>query len=192
MMPKQMDFTLSNEQLETLEEAIKFDERPEVVKRAMALRLLHYGYRPQVVAEMLLVTPSTVYQWHHRWETEDMAGLVDRPRSGRPRKADENYCQLLAEALELDPERFGYAFTVWTSDRLRAHLERLTGISLSSGRFSILMDELGYVYRRPKRDLTAKQDQDAKQQAAELLDELKRGQKVVISSFSLWTKPPSA
>src|SRR5690606_2448841 len=123
---------------------------------------------------------------------EGLAGLIDRPRSGRPRKANEKYCQLLGEALEVDPESFGYTFTVWTSDRLGAHLERLTGIRLSPGRFSSLMDELGYVYRRPKRDLIAKQDQQAKQQAAELLDELKRGQKVVISSFSLWTKPPSA
>ncbi|MBZ0302544.1 MAG: IS630 family transposase [Anaerolineae bacterium] len=186
-----MDFSLGNEQLEVLEEAIKFDERPEVVKRAMALRLLHYGHRPEAVAEIMLVTASTVYQWRHRWDAEGLTGLVDRPRSGRPRKADEKYCQLLGEALEADPESFGYAFTVWTSDRLRAHLERLTGISLSPGRFSILMDELGYVYRRPKRDLTAKQDQDAKQQAAELLDELKKGRNVVISSFSLWTKRPS-
>jgi len=190
-MTKRIDFSLSNEQLKTLEEAIKFDERPEVVKRAMALRLLHYGHRPEAIAGMLLVTPSTVYQWRHRWQAEGLVGLVDRPRSSRPRKADENYCQLLAEALQLDPASFGYAFTVWTSDRLRAHLERLTGIGLSPGRFSILMDELGYVYRRPKRDLTAKQDQEAKQQAAALLDELKRGQNVVISSFSLWTKPPS-
>lgn len=187
-----MDFSLSREQLEMVEEAIKFDERPGVVKRAMALRLLHYGHRPEAVAEMLLVTASTIYQWHHRWVAEGLDGLVDRPKSGRPRKANEKYCQLLAEALETDPGSFGYAFTVWTSDRLRAHLEQLTGISLSLGRFSTLMDELGYVYRRPKRDLTAKQDQAAKQQAAELLDELKRGQKVVISSFSLWTKPPSA
>lgn len=172
-----MDFSLSNEQLETVEEAIKFDERPGVVKRAMALRLLQYGHGPEAVAEMLLVTASTIYQWHHRWVAEGLDGLVDRPKSGRPRKANEKYCELLAEALETDPGSFGYAFTVWTSDRLRAHLEQLTGISLSLGRFSILMAELGYVYRRPKRDLTAKQNQDAKQQAAELLDELKRGRR---------------
>jgi transposase len=191
-MTKRMDFSLSNEHLAVLEEAIKFDERPEVVKRAMALRMLHCGHRPETVAEIMLVTASTVYQWRHRWDAEGLAGLIDRPRSGRPRKANEKYCQLLGEALEVDPESFGYTFTVWTSDRLRVHLERLTGISLSPGRFSSLMDELGYVYRRPKRDLTAKQDQEAKQQAAELLDELKKGRNKVISSFSLWTKPPSA
>lgn len=189
-MPKRRDFKLSEEELKAVEEAIVQDQRPEVVKRAMALRLLHRGQRPEDVADMLVVTPSSIYHWWHRWEAEGLAGLVNRPKSGRPRKADANYCQCLAEALESDPGEYGYTFTIWTSDRLRAHLERLTSISLSRGRFAILMNELGYVYRRPKRDLSAKQDQQAKQQAAELLDELKKGQQAVISSFSLWTKRP--
>ena len=189
-MPKRRDFKLSEEELRAVEEAIAHDERPEVVKRAMALRLLHRGHRPEEVADMLVVTASSVYNWCRRWESEGVAGLVNRPKSGRPRKADADYCQQLAEALERDPGEYGYPFTIWTTDRLRAHLERVTGINLSRGRFAVLMDDLGYVYRRPKRDLAAKQDQDAKQQAAALLDELKKGQEVVISSYSLWTKQP--
>ena len=191
-MTKRMNFSLSNEELATLEEAIKWDGRPEVVKRAMALRMLHKGQHPEAVAEVMMVTSSTIYQWHHRRETEGLAGLVDRPRSGRPRKADANYCLLLGEILEIDPATFGYTFTVWTTDRLRSHLEKVTGINLSRGRFALLMQDLGYVYRRPKRDLTSKQDKTAKEQAAELLDELKKGQKLTISSFTLWTKPLSA
>ena len=75
-------------------------------------------------------------------------------------------------------------------DRLRAHLEQKTGIRLSQTRFGMVLEREGYVYRRPKRDLSAKQNKAAKQQASELIEELKRGQNVVISSFSLWTKPP--
>ena len=181
---------MSDEELRAVEEAIAHDERPEVVKRAMALRLLHRGHRPEEVADMLMVTASSVYNWCRRFESEGVTGLVNRPKSGRPRKADAHYCQQLAEALERDPGEYGYPFTIWTTDRLRAHLERITGIRLSRGRFAVLMDDLGYVYRRPKRDLAAKQDQDAKQQAAALLDELKKGQNVMISSYSLWTKQP--
>jgi hypothetical protein len=49
-----MDFSLSNEHLAALEEVIKFDERPEVVKRAIALRMLHCGHRPEAVAEIMV------------------------------------------------------------------------------------------------------------------------------------------
>jgi transposase len=191
-MSRRRNFTLSEAELQVVEQAITSHPEAEVVKRAMALRLLHHEHRPQAVAHMLVVNLSTIYNWCRRWEAEGLAGLVNRPKSGRPRKADATYCQHLAEALERDPGEYGYTFTIWTTERLRAHLERVTGISLSRGRFALLMNDLGYVYRRPKRDLTAKQDQEAKQQAAELLDELKKGQKAVISSFSLWTKRPSA
>lgn len=54
----------------------------------------------------------------------------------------------------------------------------------------MLMEEMGCVYRRPKRDLTTKEDEDAKQQAAHLLDELKKGRNKAIVNFSLWTKQP--
>jgi transposase len=74
--------------------------------------------------------------------------------------------------------------------RLRAHLEQKMGIRLSQTRLAMVLEREGYVYRQPKRDLTLKQNQTAKQQAAELLKELKKGQNVVTSSFSLWTKQP--
>lgn len=191
-MSRRRNFTLSEAELQVLEKAITTHPDIEVVKRAMALRLLHRGHSPQEVAEMLVVNLSTIYNWCRRWAAEGLDGLVNRPKSGRPRKADDHYCQLLEEALETNPAASGYAFTIWTSDRLRTHLEQQTGISLSRGRFAELLERQGYVFRRPKKDLASKQDQTAKQQAAELLDELKKGQNRVISSFSLWTKPPSA
>lgn len=189
-MSRRRNFTLSEAELQIVEQAITSHPETEVVKRAMAVRLLHRGHRPQEVAEMLLVNLSTVYNWCRRWAAEDQDGLVNHPRSGRPHEADEQYCRLLEQALETDPAIYDYRFTIWTSDRLRAHLEQQTGICLSRGRFALLMEDLGYVFRRPKPDLASKQDQEAKQQAAELLDELKKGQNKVISSFSFWTKRP--
>jgi transposase len=190
-MPKRREFTLSSEDLKVVEDTIAHDKRPEVVKRAMALRLLHLGHSTEEVAEMLLVAVSTIYTWWRRWEAEGVAGLANKPKSGRPSKATAEYCQKLDEALEQEPAAYGYAFTIWTLDRLRDHLEAQTGIRLSRGRFQILMKQRDYVYRRPKRDLTLKQDAEAKAQAAELIEELKKGRNLTILSSSLWTKRPS-
>lgn len=190
-MPKRRGFTLSSEDLKVVEDTIAHDKRPEVVKRAMALRFLHLGHSTEEVAEMLLVAVSTIYSWWRRWEAEGVAGLVNKPKSGRPSKATAEYCKKLDEALEQEPAAYGYAFTIWTLDRLRDHLEAQTGIRLSRGRFQILMKKRNYVYRRPKRDLTLKQDADAKAQAAELIEELKKGRNLTILSSSLWTKRPS-
>lgn len=53
---------------------------------------------------------------------------------------------------------------------------------------SVVLKQTGYVYRRPKHDLTHLQDPVAKQQATVWLDELKKGHKPVFSNSSLWTK----
>ena len=77
----------------------------------------------------------------------------------------------------------------WTIDRLRAHLAKETGIELSESRFRALLKREGFRYRRPKYDLSHLQDPEAKAQADELLEGLKKRSSETISSSSLWTKP---
>jgi transposase len=84
----------------------------------------------------------------------------------------------------------GYDFVIWTIDRLRAHLEKKTGIGLSESRFRALLKRKGFRYRRPKYDLGHLQDKDAKAKAAYLLEELKKRPPETFSSSSLWTKRP--
>ena len=189
-MSRLVDFTLTSEQLADIEQAINYSQHPEVRQRAIAIRLLHLGYKPEQVSEIVAITANTIWTWHRRWRKEGLTGLHDQPRSGRKRKATPEYQQLLQATLETDPTTHGYAFTVWTMARLRSHLRDKTGIDLSRARFSALMSELGYVYRRPKRDLSSKQDVSAKQQAAALIDELKKVPSIGLAHFSLWTKQP--
>ena len=92
--------------------------------------------------------------------------------------------------LEQEPKDLGYDFVVWTVDRLRQHLEKETGIALSEPRLRALMKRKGYRYRRPKHDLGHLQDKEAKAQAAELLEVLKKRSSETISSSSLWTRQP--
>jgi len=189
-MPKKTEFKLSDEKVVEIETAVKKDKRPEVRQRATAIRLLHLGYKAEEVADMLGVSKPSVYGWFNRWQAEGIEGLVNRPKNPRKRKASEAYCQALEEALEQEPATFGYTFPIWTTERLRDHLEGQTGIRLSVNWLNEVIRQRGYVYRRPKHDLTNLQDQDAKKQAADLLDELKRGRSKTISGFSLWTKRP--
>lgn len=73
-MPKTLSFQLTEEGLREMVEAIKHDKRPEVRQRAMGLRLLHEGKAPKEVAEFLSVSQPTVYDWHHRWQSEGVEG----------------------------------------------------------------------------------------------------------------------
>lgn len=181
-------YELAPKELSEIEQAIRQAKRAEVRQRATAIRLLHLGYKPEVVAEQQMVSVPTIYNWHKHWRESGIEGLTNKARKGRKPKANEAYSAKLEEMLEKEPSAYGYRFAIWTSDRLRAHLEKETGISLSESRFRALLKKKGYRYRRPKYDLSHLQDQTAKKQAEELLEELKKRASETMSNSSLWTK----
>ena len=188
-MSRLIDFTLNDEQLTEVEQAMNHAPLPEVRQRAIAVRLLHLGHAPEAVAEMLVVAPSTVWNWHRRYRAEGINGLANRAKSGRPAKADDYYLAEVEHALDTDPRELGYAFSVWTINKLRKHLEKQTGILLSYTRFRALLSKHDYVYRQPKHDLSDLQDADAKAAAEEFLNWLKKSPSPDLPlSSSLWTK----
>jgi transposase len=189
-MPKQLKYQLSETELKQIEQAIKSAPEPRVRQRATGIRLLHLGKKPEEAAELLNVAIGTIYNWHERWRENGLAGLSDAPRSGRPTLADENYTVKLAEVLETDPTTLGYGFTIWTIDRLRAHMAKITNIRMSDETFRAVLRQNDYVYRRPKHDLKPLQDQEARDRAEEIIADLKKKPKTTRSSYSLWTKLP--
>lgn len=187
-MPKQLNYTLAESELLVICEAIKRDKRPEVRHRATALHMLHQGMQPQAVADTLAVSLGSIYHWHARWREGGLEALANQPKSGAPPKADVAYWQRVGEVVEQAPSVFGYDFTVWTAQRLIAHMAAETGIELSVNRFRVVLRARGYVHRRPKHDLKSLQDPQARAAAEVWLDELKRGRVAERSTSSLWTK----
>ncbi|MCA9916068.1 MAG: transposase [Anaerolineae bacterium] len=191
-MSKRLNFTLNEEQLSELEQAITRSPYPEVRQRAIALRLLHLGQSPEQVAQAVLVTSNTIYAWHKRWREQGLAGLRDGQRSGRPLKADAAYIQELVRVLDLDPHTLDLPFTIWTLNRLRLYLAEKTGILLSYTRFRALMSREGYRWKAPKHDLSHLQDRPAQETAAQVMAWLKKTSPLTplpIPNSSLWTKP---
>ena len=138
----------------------------------------------------MLVSKGSIYYWHKNWREAGLKGLENKAKSGRPKQATAAYCALLEEVIEQEPSVYGYGFGIWTVDRLREHLRRETGISLSNRRFRALLNELDIVYRRPKHDLSSLQDAEEKERAKVLLDWLKKDVPSGGTSSSLWMKRP--
>src|SRR5574342_308745 len=106
-MPKRIDYRLTDEQERVLEEAIKHAPEPEVRQRAMAIKGLQLGHSAETIAEMSGVQVVSIYNWHRRWNAEGIAGLKNRPKSGRPANTDQAYRDLLSEVIEQDPAEWG-------------------------------------------------------------------------------------
>ena len=72
-------------------------------QRARTLLLLDQGNSPLEVALLQEVTVRTVRNTWVRWCSEGMACLVDKPRSGAPRKLDQTALQRLTQWASQEP-----------------------------------------------------------------------------------------
>jgi transposase len=189
-MAKRKDFTLTEEELKALNQAITRDRRTGLSRRATAVRLLHLGHKPATVAEMVAASVPSVYSWHERFREAGVDGLANKEKQPRGRKVTPAYLEALEEAVEQEPSAYGYGFAIWTRERLCDHLAQQTGVRIGPNWLGALMRREGYVFRRPKHDLSQRQDEAAKAETKAMLEELKKTSSTTISSSSLWTKRP--
>ena len=67
--------------------------------RAVMVLLSLHGLPPAQIAELLDCHPATVRRWIGRFNGEGLAGLADRPRSGRPRLGGRRLASRIAALL---------------------------------------------------------------------------------------------
>ena len=117
-------------------------EEPDLTACEAALRA---GYRSEGIGPM----------WVKRFNAEGLAGLEDRPRSGRkPTHSQEVRSALISLAIQ-KPRSLGYPFELWTLERLQKAFKGRQGVHLSDRRCGetastiwTWMDEEGFKWKR--------------------------------------------
>jgi len=131
---------------------------PRVRQRAQALLLVAEGQSIAAVARLLHTGPNRLRAWRARFLRAGGAGLADGRRCGRPPKLDAAARDFLREALDRGPEAYGLPVTTWSIRDLRGLLRRERGLAVSVYTVHRAVQALGYRYRRPRHDLTHRQD----------------------------------
>src|SRR5215471_15541239 len=121
--------------LPTLETFIKQTKEARVFRRAQAVRNVVKGQRLQTVSDALSFTYSALRKWVHRFASQGVQGLVDRPRSGRPPKMTCELEKHLNRLVDEDPLQHGSIHSQWSCRELATVLARQTGVQL--GRESV-------------------------------------------------------
>lgn len=169
-----------------LRQLVKTDSDPRVRQRAQALLLVGDGQSMAEVARLLHMAAHRLRVWRSRFLVEGRAGLVDRPRGGRPHALDAAARALLEEALEQGPQAYGLPMTIWSIRDLHALLLRERGLQVSVDTVHRAVQALGFRYRRPRHDLTHRQDREAVAAAMQVLHWLEK--KALLSpSDSIWS-----
>jgi transposase len=109
------------------------------VERAPIILLASSGKRVPVIAKDLEVTEITVRTWLKRFNAAGLAGLQDRPRSGRPvTYQPEQVSEVIATALT-SPQHLNQPFACWTLDRLATYLNEEKKIPIKRSRIDDLL-----------------------------------------------------
>ncbi|KZF15999.1 IS630 family transposase [Rhodococcus sp. EPR-134] len=93
--------------------------RAGIAQRARIIVLASEGESNTRIAELVGVTRQTVITWRARYDEAGMNGLVDEPRSGRPRMIDHR--QIVSETLMPPPKKLGV--THWRTRLLANRLK---------------------------------------------------------------------
>ena len=131
-------------------------------RRAQALLWLHEGQSVSAVADLLLVSRQTVYNWvesfrdRSDWDVADR--LLDAPRSGRPATALGIIDPLIDAIIDDDPRDYGYRATVWTAPLLQRYLEEVHAIETSRKSVSRAIARLDIRWKRPRHRLGLRPD----------------------------------
>jgi putative transposase len=121
--------------LPTLDTFIKQTKEARVFRRAQAVRNVVQGQRLQTVSDTLSFTYSALRKWVHRFASQGVHGLVDRPRSGRPPKITCELEKHLHRLVDEDPLQHGSIHSQWSCRELATALAQQTGVHL--GRESV-------------------------------------------------------
>lgn len=143
---------LTNEEHEQIKRLSQSRTAPaRQVERARILQVASQGHFVPAIAAQLQIGQDVVRLWLKRFNAEGLAGLEDRPRSGRPATyTPEQVGEVIAAALA-QPQALGQAFGSWTFVRLARSLNEEKGLAIKHSRIHEILPAEGLRWREQER-----------------------------------------
>lgn len=168
---------LTKEQREELQAIMKSTAPQRTRMRAHAVLLSERQYSLDQIADIYQVDRDRVSQWLEWWEAEQLAGLDDDPRSGRPPKLPEAERQEVLKIVQEEPRT------------LKTGLKRIAeeiGKLISGETLRTLLHAEDFLWKRMRRSTRARRDEAEFRVAEAELAHLRTAALAGTSAFDLW------
>jgi transposase len=159
---------LSDTERQSLQKVLREHAGARVL-HALILLLLS-ALEPRLVADLLGLGLSTLYDRMTRWNCYGISSLGHRPRSGRPRQMETRHDQHVLGYAAASPRQFGHRTSVWTSRLLSQTLRQRTGQLCSPETIRRHLHELKWSWKRPRHGPTQSPDPLTEQKLARLAE----------------------
>lgn len=157
------ELRLTTRQRSRLEAQLKATHDAGFFRRTLAVLEVADGRSVTEVARLLRVSRVSVNHWLARYaQDHDPAALADHRGGNHPSVWTEDLQAALRECLGQPPDRFGYQAISWTVGLLQQQLAPLCEGGLSTRTIRRQLDDLGYVWKRPRYVLDPDPERDKK------------------------------
>lgn len=137
---------------ETLRRLARRSKDNRQTRRFLALAAIYDGMSRTDAAAVGSMDRQTLRDWVHRFNAEGPDGLLDRPRSGMPRRLNATQMRELAEIVEIGPDPAADGVVRWRRVDLQRMIEERFNVAYSERAISDLLKALSFSYisGRPK------------------------------------------
>jgi len=120
-------------------------------RRLAGLPLLEAGESLSAVARRLGVSRQAVFVWNQRRRHLGAAGLLRRPRPGRPPKLARRQLAQLPRLLAQGAEVHGFSTPLWTTQRIADLIWRRFRVRYDRDHVCRLLHRFGWSWQKPAR-----------------------------------------
>jgi transposase len=120
---------LPGKQLVELQRLLRSPSTPSgVQRRARLVWELASGVSLSEASESAQLHYTNAHQWVRRFMASGVAGLLDRPKSGRPRSYGADQTTEILKVATARPKELGLNFTTWSLPKLEEYLRERAGL----------------------------------------------------------------
>src|SRR5215469_7144373 len=131
-------------------DARRLDHTTLEAMRERAVRSVHDGESPEVVAGVLGINRSTIYGWLAQYRRGGWGALKAKPLFGRPPKLDGRKLKWIYDTVtQKNPLQLKFAFALWTREMVATLIKDKFDISLSVVSVGRLLAQLGITCQKP-------------------------------------------
>jgi transposase len=131
-------------------DARRLDHATLETMRERAVRSVHDGESPEVVARIIGINRSTIYGWLAQYRRGGWSALKAKPLFGRPPKLDGKKLNWVYNTVtQKNPMQLKFAFALWTREMVAKLIKVKYNISLSVVSVGRLLAQLGITCQRP-------------------------------------------
>ena len=134
---------------EDIKALFKSDYKYTIGIRLYAIYQISLGKPSREVEKLYDTSFKQILNWVHRFEEEGIAGLKDKPKSGRkPKLTIEQKDEVKQVILSESPEKYGYNTATWNGPILIDYIKKTYGIEYKKAQIYNILKNMGLTFQR--------------------------------------------